>query len=238
MRPTVTFHELPGGEIVLYSEWDEVRDAAMRHLGEADVAIVTSYCPDAIAASEAARWTSALPVFYDLDAPVTLARLKAGEDVPYLGERGLRDFDLVLSYTGGHSLHRVEDRAWRAAGGAALRKRGSLGASACALQRKLSRGFILSWDLRRGPPGGAGASYSSSLPGNGQISDLSWAARNIRRRSRGHRTSISFAIFLRRNTRRSTARPGSRSTSPERPWPPPAIVPRDACSRPRPAGRR
>jgi spore maturation protein CgeB len=45
-----------------------------------------------------------LKVFYDLDTPVTLARLRDGETVPYLPEAGLGDFDLVLSYTGGRAL--------------------------------------------------------------------------------------------------------------------------------------
>jgi len=43
-------------------------------------------------------------VFYDLDTPVTLSRLKRGEAVAYLPEEGLGDFDLVLSYTGGRAL--------------------------------------------------------------------------------------------------------------------------------------
>src|SRR5205085_9148021 len=46
----------------------------------------------------------ALRVFYDLDTPVTLDRLARGEAVPYIGPRGLADYDLVLSYTGGASL--------------------------------------------------------------------------------------------------------------------------------------
>jgi len=45
-----------------------------------------------------------LSVFYDLDTPITLERLHAGKDVQYIGPRGLRDFDLVLSYTGGTEL--------------------------------------------------------------------------------------------------------------------------------------
>ena len=43
-------------------------------------------------------------VFYDLDTPVTLARLAAGEAVPYLPARGLGDFDLVLSLHGRRAL--------------------------------------------------------------------------------------------------------------------------------------
>ncbi|MDE2486979.1 MAG: glycosyltransferase, partial [Alphaproteobacteria bacterium] len=40
--------------------------------------------------------------------PVTLARLAAGESVEYLPAEGLGGFDLVLSYTGGEALVRLE----------------------------------------------------------------------------------------------------------------------------------
>jgi spore maturation protein CgeB len=49
-------------------------------------------------------------VFYDLDTPVTLARLEAGEEIGYIGPEGLRGFDLVLSYTGGAALEALEQR--------------------------------------------------------------------------------------------------------------------------------
>jgi spore maturation protein CgeB len=42
--------------------------------------------------------------FYDLDAPITLSRWKSGQEVDYISPRGLRDFDIVLSYTGGRAL--------------------------------------------------------------------------------------------------------------------------------------
>ncbi len=104
--------ELPGrGELILYSDWDEALPAARRHLSDADVAITTSYCPDAIAASDLAMDSGEpLRVFYDLDTPVTLARLSSGEAVDYIGPRGLVDFDLVLSYTGGSSLDGLRER--------------------------------------------------------------------------------------------------------------------------------
>src|SRR5436305_7605520 len=94
-------HELPnGGTLILYTDWDEALRAAAPHLAEADVAMVTSYCPDGIAATEAVLDSAArLKLFYDLDTPVTLERLERGETVDYIGPRGLRDFDLVLSYT-------------------------------------------------------------------------------------------------------------------------------------------
>src|SRR5919109_2749438 len=43
-------YEIPGGELVLYSEWEDVLPVARRHLASADVGMVTSYCPDGIAA--------------------------------------------------------------------------------------------------------------------------------------------------------------------------------------------
>jgi spore maturation protein CgeB len=98
--------ELPGGELLLYPDWEAVRARAERELAQADVAMVTSYCPDGIAATAllADAPSPAVRVFYDLDTPVTLENLQAGRPVPYLGPRGLRDFDLVLSYTGGPAL--------------------------------------------------------------------------------------------------------------------------------------
>ena len=62
-------------------------------------------CPDAVVASDLILASPArLRTFYDLDTPVTLARLQAGEAVDYLSPRGLQDFDLVLSYVGGRAL--------------------------------------------------------------------------------------------------------------------------------------
>jgi spore maturation protein CgeB len=70
---------------------------------------VTSYCPDGIAASDLVLDSpAAVRVFYDLDTPVTLSRLNAGQPVDYLAPRGLADFDLVLSYTGGRALAQLQ----------------------------------------------------------------------------------------------------------------------------------
>src|SRR5947209_2326724 len=104
-------YELSGGELVLYSQWGDVLSKARVHLQDADVAMVTSYCPDGIAASGLALSSPAtVKVFYDLDTPVTLENLRAGKPVSYIGPRGLRDFDLVLSYTGGQALEELRSR--------------------------------------------------------------------------------------------------------------------------------
>ncbi len=93
--------------LILYPDWDSVRLKALGHLLDADVAMVTSYCPDARAAADLIADQGHLAVFYDLDTPITLARIAAGEDVDYLPADGLARFDLVLSYTGGLALERL-----------------------------------------------------------------------------------------------------------------------------------
>jgi len=103
--------ELPHGRLCLYRGWQEVTDLARRHLAEADAAMVTSYCPDGIAAAEAVLAAPVpMRIFYDLDTPVTLARLQAGQAVEYIPPQGLGDFDLVLSYTGGGALDELRRR--------------------------------------------------------------------------------------------------------------------------------
>jgi spore maturation protein CgeB len=103
-------NELPGGELVLYAEWQDVRRRATRDMRDADVAMVTSYCPDGIEATElVTAQARGARVFYDLDTPVTLSRLSRGETTTYIGPRALADFDLVLSYTGGAALERLKE---------------------------------------------------------------------------------------------------------------------------------
>jgi spore maturation protein CgeB len=101
--------EVPGGELVLYAEWQDIRTRAARDVRDADVAMVTSYCPHGLEATELVLAAKRpLHVFYDLDTPVTLSRLSRGEAITYIGPRGLADFDLVLSYTGGAALDRLQ----------------------------------------------------------------------------------------------------------------------------------
>lgn len=102
--------EMPGLRLCLYPNWDEALPAARAELDGADVGILTSYCPDAVTAADIVLSSRARSVFYDLDTPVTLDRLRSGQPVEYIGSRGLRDFDLVLSYTGGAALSELRER--------------------------------------------------------------------------------------------------------------------------------
>ncbi|MFT3772762.1 MAG: glycosyltransferase [Minicystis sp.] len=96
---------LEHGELRLYEAWEPLIPEARAALAGADVAMVTSYCPDGVAAAELVLDSRARSkVFYDLDTPVTLALARAGQRPAYLGPNGLGRFDLVLSYTGGAAL--------------------------------------------------------------------------------------------------------------------------------------
>ena len=103
--------EVPGGELVLYPDWEAIRRRAERDVVHADLAMVTSFCPHGREATEvvlSAR--NAVRAFYDLDTPVTLSNLDAGRELSYVGPRGLADFDLVFSYTGGAALDGLRSR--------------------------------------------------------------------------------------------------------------------------------
>jgi spore maturation protein CgeB len=81
---------------------DEIRDA--------DAVIVGSYVPDGV---EVARYVQqqacGVTAFYDIDTPVTLAKLERG-DFEYLSPEVIPGFDLYLSFTGGPTLRRIEHR--------------------------------------------------------------------------------------------------------------------------------
>src|SRR5436190_17576983 len=82
-------HEIPGGQLYLYPDWSGVLPLAETELADADVAMVTSYFADALAASELVLSSRAhLRTFYDLDTPVTLDRLHQGQTVEYIGPHG------------------------------------------------------------------------------------------------------------------------------------------------------
>jgi spore maturation protein CgeB len=102
--------EVPGAELHLYSTWEAIRETAEQEVADADVGMVTSFCPDGVAATDLVLAADTLRVFYDLDTPVTFDMLEQVGAVPYLGPRGLTDFDLVLSYTGGAALEALRAR--------------------------------------------------------------------------------------------------------------------------------
>jgi spore maturation protein CgeB len=110
-RNTRDLNEIAGGELVFYAAWADIVSRARQELNGADVAIVTSYCPDGVSAgSLVASSNVSRRIFYDLDTPVTLAEIARGERPAYIGPQGFSEFDLVLSFTGGIALEALLER--------------------------------------------------------------------------------------------------------------------------------
>ena len=74
----------------------------------ADAVVVGSYVPEGVAVG---RWAqgraNGVTAFYDIDTPVTLAKLARG-DFEYLSPELIPGYDLYLSFTGGPTLARIE----------------------------------------------------------------------------------------------------------------------------------
>jgi spore maturation protein CgeB len=78
-------------------------------LEDADAVVVGSYVPDGVAVGAWAQATSRGPVaFYDIDTPVTLAKLAAGDE-EYLAAKLIPGYDPYLSFSGGPVLRHLED---------------------------------------------------------------------------------------------------------------------------------
>jgi spore maturation protein CgeB len=94
--------------IALYQDLAELRHRFAASVADADVVVVGSYVPDGVAL---ARWVQATAAgviaFYDIDTPVTLAKLARG-DYEYLAPELIPGFDLYLSFAGGPLLTRLE----------------------------------------------------------------------------------------------------------------------------------
>jgi spore maturation protein CgeB len=92
----------------LYADLAELRRRHARRVREADAVLVGSYVPDGVAVIDWALQTARGPVaFYDIDTPVTLAKLARGDE-EYLARRQIPLFDTYFSFTGGPTLNRLE----------------------------------------------------------------------------------------------------------------------------------
>jgi nucleoside-diphosphate-sugar epimerase/spore maturation protein CgeB len=83
-------------------------DAHRHQIAEADAVIVGSYVPDGVDVGRfVQRHARGVTAFYDIDTPVTLAKLARG-DHEYLAPDLIPEYDLYLSFTGGPTLERIE----------------------------------------------------------------------------------------------------------------------------------
>jgi spore maturation protein CgeB len=75
---------------------------------EADLVMVGSYVPQGAKIGDwITRMAQGITAFYDIDTPVTLAKLAAG-GTDYLTPELVERYDLYLSFTGGPTLERLE----------------------------------------------------------------------------------------------------------------------------------
>ncbi len=76
----------------------------------ADAVIVGSYVPEGVAVGQWAQRTArGVVAFYDIDTPVTLAKLERG-DYEYLAPHLIPGYDVYFSFTGGPTLDLLMDR--------------------------------------------------------------------------------------------------------------------------------
>lgn len=99
---------LPYGRIELYSSVSDLDWRFASDVRNADVVIVGSYVPDGVAVGEWVIETATrVTVFYDIDTPITLAKLGRG-DYEYVSPELIPRYQLYLSFTGGPTLQQVE----------------------------------------------------------------------------------------------------------------------------------
>lgn len=94
-------------DLVLYDSLEELENL-VPGIAASDAVILGSFVPDGPAVAERLLAARARPLaFYDIDTPVTLTRLAAG-DSEYLRADLVPAFDLYLSFSGGKALRILE----------------------------------------------------------------------------------------------------------------------------------
>ncbi|MFC6997485.1 CgeB family protein [Rufibacter roseus] len=103
--------DLPNPEycqLELYQSLEDLQARFTEQVRDADFVMVGSYVPEGVAVGEwAINTAQGVTGFYDIDTPVTLAKL-AREDYEYLHPRLIPMYDMYLSFTGGPTLEKLE----------------------------------------------------------------------------------------------------------------------------------
>lgn len=105
--------DMPGdlaASAALYASLEELCDRHADAVSAADLVIVGSYVPEGIAVGDWVQGVArGITAFYDIDTPVTLARL-ARDDCDYLHPSLIPGYDLYLSFSGGPLLDTLRQR--------------------------------------------------------------------------------------------------------------------------------
>lgn len=100
----------PYCRLALYSSLKELKDRFATAVRNADLVILGSYVHEGAAIGDwVTRIAHGVTAFYDIDTPVTLARL-AGGDLDYLSAGLIPRYNVYLSFTGGPMLEKIEKR--------------------------------------------------------------------------------------------------------------------------------
>jgi len=95
----------------LYEEWEREQIRLLKISEDADVVMIGSYFPDALAASQALLEADTCPVlFYDIDTPITLGHLRENGRTDYLDASFIPGYAAYLSFTSGPALRELELR--------------------------------------------------------------------------------------------------------------------------------
>lgn len=106
--------DLPDPEfcsVRLYDDWSAEERSLVRESADADAVVIGSYFPDAIIATRALLEAGFGPLlFYDIDTPITMSRLRADGRCEYLEPELIPYYSAYLSFTGGPILQELEDK--------------------------------------------------------------------------------------------------------------------------------
>ncbi|MBV9901130.1 MAG: glycosyltransferase [Alphaproteobacteria bacterium] len=95
--------------LAYYADLDDL-DRWRGEVATADAVIVGSYVPEGVDVGRFVQHhANGVAAFYDIDTPVTLAKLARG-DFEYLSPDIIPGYDVYLSFTGGPTLRRIERR--------------------------------------------------------------------------------------------------------------------------------
>lgn len=101
----------PYAAVHLYDSWVAEHPGLLEISRGADAIVIGSYFPDAIAAAKALLERGRGPLlFYDIDTPITMSRLRACGATEYLTSSLIPKFSAYLSFTGGPVLTELEQR--------------------------------------------------------------------------------------------------------------------------------
>jgi spore maturation protein CgeB len=105
--------DLPNPEycqLILYKNLPELKNRYIKEIKTADLVIVGSYVPEGVDAGKlVVDQAEGIKAFYDIDTPVTLAKLQKN-DFEYLTADLIAQYDLYLSFTGGPTLDILEQK--------------------------------------------------------------------------------------------------------------------------------